>query len=90
LQSNGGPTWTHALLPNSDAIHNMLDSLGCVDEAGMKLTTEQRGYPRPVGVCCDVGAVSGSGLQIFAYQIALERGLDVDQPRNLAKSVTVE
>jgi glucosamine--fructose-6-phosphate aminotransferase (isomerizing) len=29
-------------------------------------------------------------LQIFAYQIALERGLDVDQPRNLAKSVTVE
>jgi glucosamine--fructose-6-phosphate aminotransferase (isomerizing) len=29
-------------------------------------------------------------LQIFAYQIASLRGLDVDQPRNLAKSVTVE
>jgi len=29
-------------------------------------------------------------LQILAYQIASERGLDVDQPRNLAKSVTVE
>jgi glucosamine--fructose-6-phosphate aminotransferase (isomerizing) len=29
-------------------------------------------------------------LQIFAYQIAALRGLDVDQPRNLAKSVTVE
>ncbi len=29
-------------------------------------------------------------LQIFAYVIATERGLDVDQPRNLAKSVTVE
>jgi glucosamine--fructose-6-phosphate aminotransferase (isomerizing) len=29
-------------------------------------------------------------LQILAYQIAAERGLDVDQPRNLAKSVTVE
>jgi len=29
-------------------------------------------------------------LQLFAYHIATLRGLDVDQPRNLAKSVTVE
>jgi glucosamine--fructose-6-phosphate aminotransferase (isomerizing) len=29
-------------------------------------------------------------LQLFAYHIAVLRGLDVDQPRNLAKSVTVE
>ncbi|MCC6148421.1 MAG: glutamine--fructose-6-phosphate transaminase (isomerizing) [Anaerolineaceae bacterium] len=29
-------------------------------------------------------------LQLFAYHIASYRGLDVDQPRNLAKSVTVE
>ena len=29
-------------------------------------------------------------LQLFAYNIALRRGCDVDQPRNLAKSVTVE
>jgi glutamine---fructose-6-phosphate transaminase (isomerizing) len=29
-------------------------------------------------------------LQLFAYHIAAHRGLDVDQPRNLAKSVTVE
>jgi glucosamine--fructose-6-phosphate aminotransferase (isomerizing) len=29
-------------------------------------------------------------LQMFAYHIAKIRGLDVDQPRNLAKSVTVE
>jgi glucosamine--fructose-6-phosphate aminotransferase (isomerizing) len=29
-------------------------------------------------------------LQLFAYHVALERGCDVDQPRNLAKSVTVE
>lgn len=28
--------------------------------------------------------------QLFAYYIAVERGNDVDQPRNLAKSVTVE
>ena len=29
-------------------------------------------------------------LQLMAYYIALDRGCDVDQPRNLAKSVTVE
>src|SRR6476659_6899835 len=29
-------------------------------------------------------------LQLFAYHIAVARGTDVDQPRNLAKSVTVE
>ncbi|MHB8589733.1 MAG: glutamine--fructose-6-phosphate transaminase (isomerizing) [Candidatus Dormibacteraceae bacterium] len=29
-------------------------------------------------------------LQLFAYHVALELGQDVDQPRNLAKSVTVE
>ncbi len=29
-------------------------------------------------------------LQLFAYHIAKKRGCDVDQPRNLAKSVTVE
>jgi glucosamine--fructose-6-phosphate aminotransferase (isomerizing) len=29
-------------------------------------------------------------LQLLAYYIAVKRGLDVDQPRNLAKSVTVE
>jgi glutamine---fructose-6-phosphate transaminase (isomerizing) len=29
-------------------------------------------------------------LQLLAYQVAVRRGCDVDQPRNLAKSVTVE
>lgn len=29
-------------------------------------------------------------LQLFAYHVAVRRGCDVDQPRNLAKSVTVE
>ncbi len=34
--------------------------------------------------------VSVVPLQLFAYHIAVRRGCDVDQPRNLAKSVTVE
>jgi len=29
-------------------------------------------------------------LQLLAYHFAVRRGCDVDQPRNLAKSVTVE
>ena len=29
-------------------------------------------------------------MQLIAYYTALEKGRDVDQPRNLAKSVTVE
>lgn len=29
-------------------------------------------------------------MQLLAYHIAVLRGCDVDQPRNLAKSVTVE
>ena len=28
--------------------------------------------------------------QLFAYHVAAQRGCDVDKPRNLAKSVTVE
>jgi glucosamine--fructose-6-phosphate aminotransferase (isomerizing) len=34
--------------------------------------------------------VVAAPLQLLAYHIALNRGCDVDQPRNLAKSVTVE
>ena len=29
-------------------------------------------------------------LQLFAYYVSVEKGCDVDKPRNLAKSVTVE
>jgi glucosamine--fructose-6-phosphate aminotransferase (isomerizing) len=34
--------------------------------------------------------VLAAPLQLLAYHIADLRGTDVDQPRNLAKSVTVE
>ena len=29
-------------------------------------------------------------LQLFAYYVAVRKGLDVDRPRNLVKSVTLE
>lgn len=34
--------------------------------------------------------VSTIPLQLFSYYVAVRRGCNVDQPRNLAKSVTVE
>ena len=34
--------------------------------------------------------VAAVPLQLLAYEVAVRRGCDVDQPRNLAKSVTVE
>ena len=39
--------------------------------------------------CC-TPLLSVIPLQLLAYHIAVLRGCDVDQPRNLAKSVTVE
>ena len=29
-------------------------------------------------------------MQLFSYYMSMEKGCDVDKPRNLAKSVTVE
>ena len=44
--------------------------------------------PRHVGVLSPV--VHAIPVQLLAYHTALKRGTDVDKPRNLAKSVTVE
>ncbi len=54
------------------------------------------GTPRDVVMHLDAGgdfiapAVFTVPLQLLAYHVAVLRGTDVDQPRNLAKSVTVE
>jgi len=49
-------------------------------------------YTIPVSETCPECAVLVSvvPLQLLAYHVAVLRGCDVDQPRNLAKSVTVE
>lgn len=44
-------------------------------------------YPCSDALSLIVGAVS---LQLLSYHIAVKRGCEVDKPRNLAKSVTVE
>ena len=43
---------------------------------------EHAGYLSPI--------LHAIALQLLAYYVALKKGTDVDKPRNLAKSVTVE
>jgi len=44
----------------------------------------------PSTLSCLVPLLSVIPLQLLSYHVAVSKGLDVDQPRNLAKSVTVE
>ena len=44
----------------------------------------------PQTINCLVPLLSVIPLQLLSYHVAVAKGLDVDQPRNLAKSVTVE
>jgi glutamine---fructose-6-phosphate transaminase (isomerizing) len=46
--------------------------------------------PIPAADEASTAILNTVALQLFAYHVALELGRDVDQPRNLAKSVTVE
>jgi glucosamine--fructose-6-phosphate aminotransferase (isomerizing) len=62
--------------------HNGLDAL--LDPARDVLITIPGTHPMLLPVLLVVP------LQLMAYHIAIRRGCDVDQPRNLAKSVTVE
>lgn len=55
LKGNGGLTNTVALLGNSPAI-NTGNPNGCIDQLGMQLATDQRGYARTAGGRCDIGA----------------------------------
>ncbi len=61
LQDNDGPTFTHALLAGSPAI-DVGNPTGCLDPSGLPLTTDQRGFVRPVDGDgnsvgrCDLGA----------------------------------
>ena len=56
----------------------------CLNEAGVDLirVPESSRFTAPVATVV--------ALQLFAYYFACERGCSIDQPRNLAKSVTVE
>ena len=58
---------------------------GCLDELCREIVPCPAN-PEP----CLQGILNTIPLQFFAYFVAVHRGTDIDQPRNLAKSVTVE
>jgi hypothetical protein len=56
LAGNGGPTPTHALLAGGLAIDAGDPVNGCEDQFAAPLTEDQRGFSRPFGSECDIGA----------------------------------
>jgi hypothetical protein len=68
LQANGGPTWTHALLPGSPAIDAANDA---VCAAAPINNLDQRGQARPVGAHCDIGAYESADVMVVVPRVFL-------------------
>ncbi len=65
--------------------------IGILDENDDTLKSRcEFSIPIPIVTKSILAAVATVPLQLLAYHLANAKGLDVDQPRNLAKSVTVE
>jgi len=91
------------IAPDDTVFHKNLSNIEEVKARGgpvIAIGTEGKGSELSL-ICDDVILIPQSPeiltpiltsivLQIFAYHIAVELGCDVDKPRNLAKSVTVE
>jgi glucosamine--fructose-6-phosphate aminotransferase (isomerizing) len=90
------------LLPHDEVYAKTLSNLKEVESRGGKIiaVTDERSDDL-AQMATDLLVVPSSStllspflmtipLQLLAYYVAVERGSDVDQPRNLAKSVTVE
>jgi len=76
---------THEILARSGRVIAVAQE-GDAELAG--LATDTIFIPRTLDPLVPILAVIP--LQLLAYHVAVERGCDVDKPRNLAKSVTVE
>ena len=92
-----------AVAPNNKLLEKLISNIEEVSARGGELyviadskvvSSFQQRHGRVIGL--DTGGpllapvVMTIPLQLLAYHVALQRGTDVDQPRNLAKSVTVE
>ncbi len=90
------------LVPKNEIFNKVVSSMQEIKARGgpiIAITTDDAELPE--GLADDVitipachetvlPIVATIPLQLFSYYIAVERGCDVDKPRNLAKSVTVE
>ena len=87
-----------ALISNLDVANNTRSNLQEVEARGaktIKISLKKTSKPNDDIILKDVHPILTPMVmvvptQLFAYYAALERGLDIDKPRNLAKSVTVE
>ena len=92
-----------AVAPNNALLEKLISNIEEVSARGGELyviadskvtSSFQQRHGRVIGL--DTGGpllapvVMTIPLQLLAYHVAVQRGTDVDQPRNLAKSVTVE
>jgi len=90
------------LIPNDELFEKSLSNMKEVESRnGRIIAVTNHTSPELVRIAADIIEVPATSslltpvlmtvpLQLMAYHIAVERGTDVDQPRNLAKSVTVE
>ena len=90
------------LVPKNEIFNKVVSSMQEIKARGgpiIAITTDDAELPE--GLADDVitipacheailPIVATIPLQLFSYYVAVERGCDVDKPRNLAKSVTVE
>ena len=82
------PTDTSPVEPQS-SVSEIPDSIVSKGDAKIsEIANEIIEVPRVPEIYSPI--VNAVPLQLLAYHIAVLRGCDVDQPRNLAKSVTVE
>lgn len=91
-----------AVAPNGDLLEKLKSNLEEVRSRGGELyvfadreagfASEPRVNVLPMPSCPDVlkPIVYTVALQLLSYHVAVQKGTDVDKPRNLAKSVTVE
>ena len=92
-----------AVAPNNTLLEKLISNIEEVSARGGELfviadfkviSSLQKRHGRVIGL--DTGGpllspvIMTIPLQLLAYHVAVQRGTDVDQPRNLAKSVTVE
>jgi len=80
------------MLGNIEEVRAREGQVIAVVQAGDKLVASKAQHVIEVPAAAEIlmPLVTVVPLQLLAYHIAVRRGCDVDQPRNLAKSVTVE
>jgi glutamine---fructose-6-phosphate transaminase (isomerizing) len=84
--------WYERMLGNVEEVRAREGKVIAVTHPGGHEIAAKADYVIEVPVCGDLLAplLTVLPLQLLAYHVAVRRGCDVDQPRNLAKSVTVE